>query len=91
MDLLQSPSHSSCSPDSSSPRCGVGGASSEAAVGQLQAALAALRAENEELRGDLQRNRVGASAAAAASSSLASIAQGLHSISAGGGGSGRSG
>ncbi len=79
MDLLQSPS-----PTASSASGGGGDAA------HLAAALRELQAENEGLRAELSRSAAGRSAAAMASSSLRSIAQGLHSISAGGsvGGSG---
>lgn len=72
MDLLHSPSPTA----SSASGC------SDAA--HLAAALRELQAENEGLRAELSCSVAGRSAAAAASSSLRSIAQGLHSISAGG-------
>lgn len=72
MDLLHSPS-----PTASS-------ASGGGDAAHLAAALRELQAENEGLRAELSRSVAGRSAAAAASSSLRSIAQGLHSISAGG-------
>lgn len=80
MDLLQSPS-----PTASTASSG-GYPGGQAA--HLAAALRELQAENEGLRAELSRSASGYSAAAAASSSLRSIAQGLQSISAGGGAGG---
>ncbi len=92
MDLLHPAAPSS--PPGSTGRAVAGAAQQQqqqqqqgerAGAPQLQAAVAELQRENAALRADLQASRQRFCTAAAASSSLQSIAQGLRSISAGGG------
>lgn len=89
MDLMHS--SGSTSPSSSTP----GGAPQQQqqqpggeaeCVAHLQAAVGELRRENAALRVDLRHSQQRFSTAAAASCSLQSIARGLHSLSADGGG-----